>query len=375
MLDIKETMSITEMRDKLKETEAGKTMQDMVASGYYDYDEYNIFGTGWKQREEGVQRMGREDAAKIVNTLKAAPLKEFLAKSGTTGIMGAAYLVPVKLHQVLYDAAWGKDITADISMQILGPEAIPGNSLDVAIIAQDHDSTTPALQALKFSSGGELPNAALTTKKATLDFSQPFGFRFEIARDLIEDSQWDMVEQSLKQAAGAVGEYASNLALAVANVATDGDGTLNAEAAGANTTTKAQLVAAYLANCNDRFIPDTFITSPEAWFDAIVQDTTYTYMAQSWHDNAIADPVRTGFNVLGMNVLWTTVSAVHTWDVTWEIHSLLLKKDSSLLTGRKRWMRIENYSEPRRDLAGVTVTCRQDTVSIYNDSICTLIET
>ena len=156
MLEIKETMSITEMRDKLKETESGKTMQDMVNAGYYDYDEYNIFGTGYKQREEGVQRMGREDAAKIVNTLKMAPLKEFLAKSGTTGIMGAAYSVPVKLHQTLYDAAYATDITSDISMNVLGPESIPGSTLDVAILSRGVPVAT------KYSAGGELPDAALT---------------------------------------------------------------------------------------------------------------------------------------------------------------------------------------------------------------------
>ena len=370
MMEIKETMSITEMRDKIKETEAGKSLQEMVNSGYYDFEEANIFGTGYRQREEGIQRIGREDAAKIVNTLKMAPLKEFLAKSGTTGIMGAAYLVPVKLHQTLYDAAYDRDITADISMNVLGPESIPGSTLDVAIVGKDEAAVHDALVPAKYSPGGEIPDASTRFKKATLDFSSAFGYRFEVARDLIEDSQWDLFENFLKNAGGSIGEYASNLAIAVAKVGTDGDGTINATAAGNNTTTLAQVITNYKANIVDKFVPDLFVTSPEAWFDAICQDTTYSAYATDWHQTAIADPVRTGFNLLGMKVLWTTVSNVQTDEAgTPQIHSLLMRKDSSLLTGRKRWMRIENYNEARRDLSGVTVTCRQDSVTIYNDSI------
>jgi hypothetical protein len=374
-MEIKETMSITEMRDKIKETEAGKTVQEMLNSGYYDYDEYNMFGTGYKQREEGTARMGREDAAKIVNTLKVAPLKEFLAKSGTTGIMGAAYLIPVKLHQTLYDAAWATDITPDISMEVLGPEAISGATQDVAIIAKDHSTVHDAFLPLKYSSGGELPDVALTTKKATLDFSNSFGYRFELARDLIEDSQWDMLEAHLRNAAGGIGEYATNLCIAVLNVATDGDGTTNTNAAGANTTTLAQIMTNYRANVADRFIPNIFITSPEAWFDAICQDTTFTSYATDWHNTAIVDPIRTGLTLVNMKVLWNVTTGTQSTAATPLICSYLIQKESSLLTGRKRWMRIENYSEPRRDLAGATVTCRQDSVTIYNDSIAKAQET
>ena len=376
MMEFKETMSITEMRDKIKETEAGKSLQEMVNSGYYDFEEANLFGTGHRQREEGIQRIGREDAAKIVNTMKMAPLKEFLAKSGTTGIMGAAYLVPVKLHQVLYDAAYDKDITSDISMNVLGPEAIPGSTLDVAIVGKDESTAHDALVPAKYSPGGEIPDSATRFLKATLDFSSAFGYRFEVARDLIEDSQWDLFENFLKNAGGSIGEYASNLAIDVAQTGTDGDGTLNTSAAGNNTTLMVDVLDGYKDNIVDRFVPDIFVTSPEAWFDALVTDTTYTAYASNWHDTAFNDPVRTGFTLLGMKVLWTTVSNVQTDEAgTPQIHSLLMRKDSSLLTGRKRWMRIENYNEARRDLAGVTVTCRQDSVSIYNDSICTVEET
>lgn len=56
-----------------------------------------------------------------------------MAQSGTTGIQGAAYLIPDKIHQVLFESAVETDIVADISMNVLPPEQIPGSTLKVDI--------------------------------------------------------------------------------------------------------------------------------------------------------------------------------------------------------------------------------------------------
>ena len=52
----------------------------------------------------------------------------------------------------------------------------------------------------------------------------------------------------------------------------------------------------------------------------------------------------------------------------------MFDKNNALLSGRKRWMRIEKYSEPVKDLAGATVTFRQDSVNVYADSSATITE-
>jgi len=54
--------------------------------------------------------------------------------------------------------------------------------------------------------------------------------------------------------------------------------------------------------------------------------------------------------------------------------TLVFDKDYALLSGRKRWLRIENYSDPIRDLVGATVTARQDSVTIYNDACANITE-
>jgi len=45
------------------------------------------------------------------------------------------------------------------------------------------------------------------------------------------------------------------------------------------------------------------------------------------------------------------------------------------LTGRKRWLRIDNYAHPIDDLAGAVVSARQDSVTLHDDAIYVLTET
>ena len=55
--------------------------------------------------------------------------------------------------------------------------------------------------------------------------------------------------------------------------------------------------------------------------------------------------------------------------------SIIFDRRAALLTGRKRWLRMENYADPVRDLGGVVVSCRQDSVTLYDDAIYVLTET
>ena len=55
--------------------------------------------------------------------------------------------------------------------------------------------------------------------------------------------------------------------------------------------------------------------------------------------------------------------------------TIVFDRNNALFTGRKTWMRIENYSDPVRDLAGAVIRCRQDSVSLQNDCVYVLTET
>lgn len=357
-------LSITEMRDIIKET--GKDVQANLdaTKGHFDYLEANVFGTGTLQ-EAGP--LSRADCKAIIETMRNVPLREFLAKSGTTGIAGAAYLIPDKIYQTLFDAAVEEDIVAAVSAVLLGPEGIPGSSLKVDI------SVDGSYVPRKFSSGGALAEEEIKTVQATLT-PISWGINFNIGNDLIEDSQFDMIEVHIRNAGREMGEFATNEALIVMKAGTDGDGTVNSGATGDADETlwtggaTNDIETAMGANIIDSHVPDSMVCSHGAMLHSIYSTVPDT------HERKVlgADFPRL---MLGLNVLYTECNTITNTKVGTNLVTLVFKKAMSMISARKRWLRIEKYSDPIRDLVGASVTARQDSVTVYNDSIFVLTET
>ena len=373
--------SIQEIVEKTVEQRKVITANMDATKPAYDYFDANL--------TDGLQS---EDQARVIKSLANIPLanliaaaapelglklraQEFLAKSGTTGIGGAAYLIPDKIHQVLFDSSVETDLAPEISIAMIPPEQIPGATLKVDIEIDDK------YKPYRFSSGGQIADQQGQIKPATLDFTQPWGINFRIGNDLIEDSQFNMLEFHIRRAGLEFGEYSTNEALAILKTATDGDGTVNGGASGdANETrftgaTTTDLVDLHQAIYDDRYKADTLILVPHAWYHNIV---TTAYISSStysepWAYNAIVDGLPS--KILGCKVYWSTVDTLTNTQVMDNLVSIMFQKDRALLTGRKRWLRIENYSDPIRDLVGAAITARQDSVTIYNDSIGVITET
>ncbi len=372
-------IGLQEMQRRLEKPDnehAQKQVMEMLDHGYYDYDEVNIFGTGMgfggTRNSTRQTPIKQADYAELKESIKNIPLREFLARSGTTGIAGAAYLVPTKIHQIMFDSAVLADITNDISITIIPADQIPGTTHKVDIAIDDSYVPKP------FLSGGQIPTETIATTQATLDFSESFGVNFRITNDLIEDNQFDLIEMHIRNAGREMGEYAANLAAYVMITSTDGDGTLNTEAAGADVTTFTDVMNARDANIQDGYISDTFLGSHHLIFDEIAKDTTYTQDADEWRTELI----KTGFApFLGLKPILSEITTLsHSTGLASatayeDLNSFVFAKDYALLTGRKRWLRMEKYSDPVRDLVGAVVSSRQDSVTVYNDSICKITET
>jgi HK97 family phage major capsid protein len=377
-------LSLKELVDKTKELEAAKQVtQELEARSVFDASEFDIFGTGETQREQRIAELSAEDKTQIAESVRSIPfarmVKEFLASSGTTGIAGAAYLIPTKIHTMLFDSAKQADITGDISIAVLDHSQGQGKLVRVDIEADGQFVVMPT------SSGAIMPDETKATTYANLDYSNIYGINFPLANDLIEDSQFDLLDLHIRNAGAEIGEYASNLALTVLKTATDGDGTVNGGLSGnaaetmftgAGTT---DLVDLHRQITDDQYFPNTLILTPQAFWHSIVTTTLIaagTY-SEPFAYNVIVDALPK--RLLGCNIIWRTDPTLHYTDdasgTFTRCVSIMFDKAYALLTGRKRWMRIENYSNPVRDLKGAVVTFRQDSVSIYNDSIGVITET
>lgn len=362
-------LSVSEMASKTEPIV--NSIKETLDSGYFDYQERNIYGTGYNQ--DPSLRLKEADMWSVYKTIKTAPLREFLAKSGTTGIAGAAYLVPTKIYQTMFDSAVQTDVVADISIAVVPAEQIPGTTMNVDIAVDG------SYKPKKYSSGGDMPTETIQTTQATLDFSTPWGINFKITNDLIEDSQFDVIEMHLRNAGREMGEYASNEALTVLKTATDGDGTVNGGASGdANETkfagaTTIDIRDCILANIEDGYVSDTVVLTHGAALHSVFSTTGLQYNEGTYFD----DYVKNGWptSIAGMKIVYSDVNTLTNDGVMDNLVTIVFDKDYALLSGRKRWLRIENYSDPVRDLVGATVTARQDSVTIYDDSIAVITET
>jgi len=379
MLSIQEMVNKTESQRKAIEANLD------ASPACYDHDMANLFaGQGKADSKQIMETLRNVSLQQIVRRCTPNELgfkvREFLASSGTTGIAGAVYLIPTKIYQIMFDSAVQADICDQISIAMVPAEEIPGTTLQVDI-AKD-GSYVPK----KYSSGGAMPAQTIETVKATLDFSESFGINFPITNDLIEDSQFDLIEMHLRNAGREMGEYASNLAVGILTTATDGDGTFNGSGVATTTavTTKWQgdttsdVEKAIDWNCQDGYLSNTILISHHAMMHSVIRTlgTATTDESQPWIYHRVAGPDG-GWptKMFDHNIVYSEVDNLTNSGTYDPMKTVVFQKEYALLTGRKRWLRIEKYSNPIKDLVGATVTARQDSVTVYNDSIAIITET
>jgi len=373
-------LGLQEITKRTAELESAKQVKNMLSAGYFDFEEFNVFGTGATQREQRITEMKQEDRKQIMESIRKIPLREFIARSGAAGIAGAAYLIPTKIYTTLFDSAVEEDHTAWLSINgtIIPADQIGGTTMKVDIAVDDSYVVHP------FASGGQMATETIATTQATLDFSTTYGINFRITNDLIEDSQFELIDMHVRNAGREMGEFATNLALTVLKTATDGDGTVNGGASGDADQTKfygattEDLVDLHKAILADRYVPNKIVTTYEAWYHNIVGTVFIgagTYSEPWAYNAAIEGPAK---RMLACDVLYSTLPSLHcatdAAGTFTDCVTIMFDDKYALLTGRKRWLRIENYSEPVRDLVGAAVSMRQDSVTVYNDSIGVITE-
>jgi len=334
---------------------------ERTMDGYGNYNPYNF--NVYNGLKRSVQRSMFESIRKI-------PLHEFLAQSGKSTAQNADYLVPVKLHDILINASQPFDIVPLISMMVVDFPKSGSLTVDIAV----HDS----MKAREMSSGGSIAPGTVETVQATIT-PKFLGWNVAIDNSLIEDSNFDLVEWHYRNAGMAFSRKANELALTVLLTATDGDGTLNSSATGDADETKftsgttSDVVTAIRKLGDDEFVPDTLVCTSEAWGHSIMM-----HQGSAMMDNP---PVQ-GFNnkISILDVLINNNDSLHAATdaagaALTNCISLIFDRKSALLTGRKRWLTINNYSDPVYDIAGAVIVGEQDSVTVYDDAIYKLTET
>jgi hypothetical protein len=357
-------LNIQEILDKT--VQQRKAITECLDKGYYDPQE---------ETKEHIPAslyygLSKADSIEIHETLNNLSLAEILIKGLTTA--GADKLVAAKLHDTLYYAAKQYDICPLIGYVT---EKWEGANLQVNIAK---DGT---YKPHKFASGANMPEEEPQYVYATVA-PLGYGITIDIGGDLLDDEQYGLVQWHVEQAGKACGEMATELALTVLVAGSDGDGTLNSGAAAAGQTTSANIMAALQDNAADKFVSNTLVCTQEAWAHSIAYGAEVA-QARYWiHPMALASSLPpTGYHAKygTLDVLINNSDILHASSdlagaAMTACKTIVFDRNNALLTARKRWLRIENYAQPIKDIAGAVVSFRQDSVSLYNDSIYLLTE-
>ena len=353
--------------------------------------------------EEASIYTGLKDADKaaIYETLRSVSLKdlvlglnlreyygnrlaEFLGHSGalTTGVTGAAgahYLIPDKVYAELFENARGPDITPLVSNIV----DTPGSYLKIDV---EKDRTfKPHFQG----SGGEAPDETIDTTQGTIT-PRLFSINIAVTNEMVEDALFDTIETHVRIAGKAMGEFSTLMCLfpimedhrAGGTPKYRTEGSYNGVNAGGTYCYLSDVFEAEGENAMDGFTTDTLIIPPHAPGTLFMGESNKTWwMAQ---DQIAIDltknPIAT---IAGMNVVrvfhqvaaldeaaaaqyYATLSVSSAW------HALALNKTYGIQTVRKRWLKIENYSDPIKDLVGAVVSARQGHLVAYADACCVI---
>ena len=350
-----------------KTTDQRRDLKQYLGHGVFHPSECSIFGTPEHPLKPSLYHELKE-------TYEAYTLAEFLAKSGTAGIAGAAHLVPDKVHDTLMAASHQTDKVPLFSAQVVngwnGGDLLVTIAKRQSVGGEKAEKGKWSLHPKIFSSGGKMPDQTVETEKATLS-PKSFAVPFRIASDLIDSAAMDLIEFHVSHAAQQIGQYATDLALTDIFAHADGDGTALDITAGADTTSSTHVLSAIEELGSALWNPNTLICTHKAWADAICVTAS--------HSGVQFPPPPEGYDgkFQMLDLILNNSSSLYA-DVTsllmTNCDSIVLDRTAALLCGRKRWMKLENYGDPVRDLAGAVVSCRQDSVTLYKDAICTVEE-
>jgi len=381
MFNLSEILEKTKENRKLIEAEMDRT------HGGFHPQEQSIY-TG----------LGGDDRKQIFETLKAIPLpymlaaaaverglskenalKEFIVHSGslTTGTVGAQgfnYLLPDVIYTALFENASMEDITPQISNML----ECPGPELKVD--AEADDKFKPGFT----SSGGEAPYKAITTAQQTIK-PKTFTMNIGCTNEMLEDNLFNVMASHISIAGKRMGEFSTKMCLFPimddhrASATTYRiEGAYNAfNTGGATTLDWSDIAYGWGQNNTDGFKSNVAVVAPEAPASLFIGQAGYPMpLDQATKINFNTNPIANmnGIDIIGTSHMTTSdTPAALSWQsglYSTHWHALVMNKQYGIQTIRKRWLKIENYSDPIKDLVGAVVSARQGHMVAYADAVC-----
>lgn len=217
--------------------------------------------------------------------------------------------------------------------------------------------------AEEVAEGAEIPIDTQDYSKTDFVIKK-IGRRPLITNELIEDGLFDVIALELKKA-GAALENKLNM---------DALNTLINSAIASEALTSAGIVqVSDIATAigkvkKNNFIPDTLILSPTAE-STLLRDSNLVYVNRAG-DNSALRGGNIGATLLGLKPYTTSVTG-DGWggETSGDTLALVIDRTHAGAIAMRRDLTIEQYKDPIRDLAGMSITMRYDVKSFFSNAI------
>ncbi len=275
-------------------------------------------------------------------------IKELLSTgTGTEGSL----LIPKKIHATLIAETQKALIPRTEAALYIGPSMIPGSSYDLNKESENQmDIRLVAEGAELVIDQDDYANTNIKPKK--------YGVAIRITKEMVEDSQFPLLERNVAKAGKRFAENETNLILTAMQACTN-------SVAGGAAITIANLTRAMQYLEDNDYTPTSVLVGAEVLNDLRNIDT---FVEANKVGNT--EMINRGFlgTVYGMNVMRFSTNAAPS--STYSKYAYVFDKDNAYAIAEKRPITVENFMLPQFDMSGAAVTQRLAVELIRDNAVC-----
>lgn len=257
--------------------------------------------------------------------------------SSTAGSSGGSQLVPRTLFAELLADVKKNLVMRALAARVIGPGSIPGSSLVLTLQAKD------TMTVDRINQGGEILLDVENYSQLTVT-PRKYGVRIGITKEMMEDSQWDVMAMNVQTAAFELADNED--ALCITELDTASGLTGGTRVANSNSTLPLTDITAAIQGLEEEYHTATdMVVGVEIANDLRNIDE---FNNKDYGDNAIS--MRLVGRIWGMNVIVShNVTAAYAY---------IIDRDHAFVVVEKRPVTIERYFDAARDSNFAVVTQR-----------------
>jgi len=257
--------------------------------------------------------------------------------SATAGSSGGSQLIPRTLFSELVEDVKKNLVMRALASRVIGPASIPGSSMVMTLQTKD------TMTVDRINQGGEVLMDVENYSALTIT-PRKYGIRIGITKEMIEDSQWDVMSMNVKTAAFELADNED--ALIITELDTASGLTGGTQVANSNATLPLTDVTAAMQGLEEEYhVPTDMIVGVEVANDLRNIDE---FNNKDYGDMSIMK--RLVGRIWGMNVIVShNVTAQRAY---------IIDRDHAFVVVEKRPVTIERYFDAARDSNFAVVTQR-----------------